>query len=174
MARINTFLISSDDFIPRCPVSGILTHSEGFYITLFRAGLLILFLSFSGIGNAQNLIKASPPLNVNAAVSKSMDDSFGGFNVTWMAEENLRGYEIFFQMEGARTISFYCLPGISFDRTTDIYSATLDKVILGRGKLLQNDRRWRIGIRCKGKINNNVRISSPSDIVWSDFIAMTQ
>ena len=133
-----------------------------------------MFLSISHFCIAQNLIRANPPINVNAAANKAIDDSFEGFSVTWTAEQNIRGYEIFFQIEESRTISFICNPAISFNRTSDIYSAIIDNATLERRKIIPNDRRWRIGVRCRGKISNNVRTSSPSDIVWSVYTAMPE
>ena len=132
----------------------------------------VLFLSISHFSIAQNLIKVNSPINVNVAANEAIDDTFKSFSVTWTAEQNIRGYEIFLQIEESRTISFICNPAISHVSTSDIYGAIIDNAALERRKLIPNDRRWRIGVRCKGKINNNTRTSNPSDIVWSAYTSI--
>ena len=149
-------------------------HTSSFKVRL----LIFLLLSVSGLCYAQNYtqlpLKASTPMNVNVTINNSNDNGFESFMVTWMAEDNFRGYEIFFQMEGSRTILFFCYPDIDFNRTADVYGAIITSNILGRGKLIPQDRRWRIGVRCKGREINKDRLSSPSDIVWSEYMAMRE
>ena len=132
---------------------------------------LIFFLSLTGLCNAQYyfFIDENPPAEVNVTVNKSSDTGNEGFGVTWTANENNYGYEIFFQREGSDIISFYSNPGINFDKSANIYSSLLNITVMGRALLAPNDHRWRIGIRCKGKMMYNGRTSNPSDILWSDY-----
>ena len=137
---------------------------------------IIFFLSFSEFCSAQYyyFIDEEPPIEVNVIVNNSPDSRNEGFGVTWTAKENIKNFEIFFQREGAEIISFYSNPDISFDRSADNYSSVLNITVMGRALLTPDDHKWRIGIRCKGKMMYNGRTSNPSGILWSDYMEMTQ
>ncbi|MCL2272828.1 MAG: hypothetical protein FWC19_08540 [Treponema sp.] len=138
--------------------------------------LLIFLLSLSGFCGAQYyyFIDENPPVEVNVTVNKSLDSRNEGFGVTWTAKEDIKEFEIFFQREGSQIVSFYSNPDISFDRSADNYSSMLNITVMGRALLTPDNHRWRIGIRCKGKMMYNGRTSNPSDILWSDYIEMAQ
>jgi hypothetical protein len=114
---------------------------------------------------AQTYDKANPPTNVNVSPAQGMLAGTSWYYIRWVAAENVTGYEIFYQMEGSKIISTLTQQ-IGFDRTTDTYSCLFDF-----SSLDFNDKKWRFGIRSSNKIDNGGRISGPSDIVWSGYIA---
>ena len=136
-----------------------------------KIAFLILLLSASLVCYAQELPRENPPVSVTVSAT---DTVAGGFHIQWMAGENFGGYEIFFQMEGSRIIYFFSTPQIVYNRADETCAAGIKSTDLGRGKIARNDRKWRIGVRCRGRVDHNGRGSNPSEIVWSDYIAMTQ